>query len=148
MKHTFKPWHLLPLVLLVIGIAFTMTSCGDDEPSGTVIDYYLKVEEGFLVDGSAEKAKSFVSPVDRMREVIRSVYPTPNAQGADEAVLAACEQEYAQYCSTYAGLSGNAQITCIFDLMRVVKKGSQIQQSETLRKFVYAINSTPTDIED
>lgn len=115
------------------------------EPSLTITS---KLRKDFSLMVVPKKPKALLAPVDRMREVIRSVYPTPNAQGADEAVLAACEQEYAQYCSTYAGLSGNAQITCIFDLMRVVKKGSQIQQSETLRKFVYAINSTPTDIED
>lgn len=147
MKHSLKTW--LALVLPLIVMAFTMTSCGsDDEPSGTVIDYYLNVEEEFLIDGSTEVINRFYNPITRMREAIRRVYPKANAQGADEAVLAACEKEYTDYCEMYTGSGGNEHFTCLFHLIRVVKKGDQIKQSETLRTFVYDINPTATDIED
>ena len=148
MKHTFKPWHLLSLVLFAMGIAFTMSSCGDDEPSGTVIDYYLKVEEEFLVNGSSDNVGRYYNPKTRMMDAIRSVYPKANAQGADEIVLEVCEKEYAEYCEMYTDAGAKEHLTCMFCLMRVVKKGSKIKQSETLRRFIYDINPTETDIED
>ena len=148
MKHTFKPWRLLPLVLFVVCMAFTMTSCGDDEPSEIVIDYYLKVEEAFLVDGSSSGVERFYNPKDRMMAAIRSVYPTPNSQGADADVFAACEKEYHDYIVMYAGMGNKEHLTCIFDLVRIVKSGSRILESFTLRKYVYDINSKPTPIDD
>lgn len=148
MKHYFKPWQLLPLVLFVVGLAFTLSSCGDDEPSGTVIDYYLQVEEEFLVNGSSDGVSRFYNPKERMMEAIRSVYPKANAEGADELVLAACEKEYADYCNMYTDAGNKEHFTCIFSLVRVVKNGTRIKQSETLRRFIYDINSTPTDNED
>ena len=98
MKHPFKFWRVLPLVVLCVVAAFTMTSCGsDDEPKGIVIDYYLNVEEEFLVNGSTALTARYQNPKTRMQEAIRKVYPTPNATGADEAVFAACEAEYQAY---------------------------------------------------
>ena len=91
MKHLSKLWQALPMVALFVVAALTLTSCGgDDEPQGTVIDYYINVEEELLVNGESNSTGRFLNPVTRMREAIRSVYPTANAQGADMAVLAAC----------------------------------------------------------
>lgn len=147
MKHSLKLW--LALALPLIAMALLMTSCGnDDEPKGAVIDYYLNVEEEFLVDGSTATINRFYNPIVRMRQAIRSVYPQANADGADEAVLAACEKEYTDYCEMYTGIGGNEHFTCLFHLVRVVKKGDQIKRSETLRTFVYDINPKVTDIEE
>lgn len=147
MRKSFKPWLMLQLAALLVGAAFVLTSCGDDdEPSGTVVDYYLNIEEVFLVNGSTSTAERYQSPIKRMNEAIRKVYPTPNATGADEAVVAACDAEYLAYREIYGGLSDH--FTCLFRLVRIVKQGTRIKQSEDLRIYVYDINPTPTNTED
>ena len=147
MKHLSKLWQALPLVALLVATAFTLASCGDDdEPQGTVIDYYINVEEELLVNGESNSTGRFLNPVTRMRDAIRSVYPTPNAQGADMAVLAACEKEQMDYIAMYTGLPEH--LTCMFHLMRVVKKGTRITLSEKLKTYVYDINPKPTDVEE
>lgn len=147
MKHPFKFWRVLLLVVLCVVAAFTMTSCGsDDEPKGIVIDYYLNVEEEFLVNGSTALTARYQNPKTRMQEAIRKVYPTPNATGADEAVFAACEAEYQAYREMYTGYPDH--FTCLFRLIRIVKDGSRIKQSDEMRVYVYDINPKATNIED
>lgn len=147
MKHSSKLWRALPLVVLFVVAAFALTSCGDDdEPKGTVIDYYINIEEEFLVNESNNNPGRFHNPVQRMREAIRKVYPTPNTEGADLAVIAACDQERDDYYQMYTGMPEH--LTCLFHLMRVVKDGTRVRQSEKLRTYVYDINSKETNVED
>ena len=147
MKHLSKFWQALPLVVLFVIAAFTLTSCGDDdEPKGTVIDYYINVEEEFLVNESNSAPGRYNNPVTRMREAIRRVYPVPDTKGADMEVLAACEKEQMDYIEMYTGLPDH--LTCLFHLVRVVKKGTRVIQSENLKTYVYDINPKPTDIEE
>ena len=147
MKHSSKLWQALPMVALLVIAAFTLTSCGDDdEPKGTVIDYYINVEEEFLVNGVNNASGRFLNPVTRMREAIRKVYPTPDANGADMEVLAACEKEQMDYIEMYTGLPEH--LTCLFHLVRVVKKGTRITLSENLKTYVYDINPKATDVEE
>lgn len=147
MKHLSKLWQALPLVVLLVVAAVPLTSCGgDDEPKGTVIDYYINVEEELLVNGVSNSTGRFLNPVTRMREAIRSVYPTADAQGNDMAVLVACEKEQMDYIEMYTGLPEH--LTCMFHLMRVVKEGTRIIQSDKLKTYVYDINPKPTDVEE
>ena len=135
------------MVALLVIAAFTLTSCGDDdEPKGTVIDYYINVEEEFLVNGVNNASGRFLNPVTRMREAIRKVYPTPDANGADMEVLAACEKEQMDYIEMYTGMPEH--LTCLFHLVRVVKKGTRVTLSENLKTYVYDINPKATDVEE
>ena len=140
MKHYPKLWRGLLFSLLLVGAVTIFTSCGDDEPSGTTIDYYVEVEAEFLVDGSSDIAKRYYSPITRMREAIRKAYPTPNSKGDDEAVIAACDKEYQEYCQMYDGSVGH--ITCLFNLIHAVKKGSIVRENIKLKTYVYDLNST------
>ena len=45
-------WRNLLLALLFVLPLTLFTACGDDDEPTTAIDYYLEVEEEFLVDGS------------------------------------------------------------------------------------------------
>ena len=143
-KHNhLKAWQLFMLVLVCVSTAMTTTSCGkDDEPKSTVIDYYLNVEEEFLIDGSTDHTDRYYSPISRMRDAIRKAYPTPDNKGNDEAVVAACDKEYETYVSWYEG--GSEHFTCLFHLVRAVKKDGIVTESETLKTYVYDIN--PYDI--
>ena len=103
-------------------------------------DYYLSVEENFLVNGSKEQADRFENPKTRLMAAIRRVYPKPEANGNDAAVIAACDQEYAEYVDMYSGMSEN--FTCVFHLVRATMKGGIIKQNETLKTYIYDINPT------
>lgn len=147
MRHSSKLWQALPMVALLVIAAFTLTSCGDDdEPQGTVIDYYINVEEEFLIDGVNNASGRFLNPVTRMREAIRRVYPTPDTKGADMEVLAACEKEQMDYIEMYTGMPEH--LTCLFHLVRVVKKGTRVTLSENLKTYVYDINPKATDVDE
>ena len=144
-KRFFYPLRALMLALLFVGAVVTFTSCDDnDEPAKQVVDYYLNVEEQFLVDGSAELADRYYSPTTRMMEAIRKVYPAADTQGKDEAVLEACNKEYDEYCKMYTGYGKH--FTCLFHLVRAVKVSGIVKQSETLNTYIYDINPGATDI--
>lgn len=139
-KHFSTLWRMLVLTLVLASPQVMLTSCGDDEPESTVIDYYLSVEENFLVNGSKEQADRFENPKTRLMAAIRRVYPKPEANGNDAAVIAACDQEYAEYVDMYSGMSEN--FTCVFHLVRATMKGGIIKQNETLKTYIYDINPT------
>lgn len=141
-KYLLNPWRLMLLSLFFIVAATTLSSCGDDEPSSQVIDYYVNVEEEFLVDGSTAQTDRYISPIPRLKDAIRKAYPTPDAKGNDDAVVAACDKEHDEYVHMYLGYP--VHMTCLVHLTRVVKQGDIVKQSETLKTYIYDIN--PTEI--
>lgn len=139
MNHRFNPCRALLIALLFVGTMVTFTSCGDDDdPKSTVIDYYLDVEEEFLINGSTDHTDRYYNPVTRMRQAIRTAYPTPDTKGNDEAVIAACDKEYEEYIAMYDGLGEH--FTCLFRLVRATKSGEVVKQNEVLKTYVYDIN--------
>lgn len=146
MRHLFKHWRGLLFSLLLVGTMTAFTSCGDDEPSGAVVDYYLDVEEEFLVDGSTNLTDRFYNPITRMRDAIRKAYPNPDSKGSDEAVVTACDKEFEEYVNMYKG--DEKHFTCLFHLVRAIKNKGIVQQSELLKTYIYDINPVETDIED
>ena len=138
-KHNTHWWRLL-VMLLLVGTTVALNSCGDDdEPKSMVIDYYINVEEEFLVNGTPDHSDRYQSPLTRMRNAVRTAYPEANAQGADDAVMAACDREFETYKSMYTGMTAE-HLTCLMHLVRVNRSGDIIRQSETLRTYVYNIN--------
>lgn len=145
MKRLFKLWQLFAITALLAVTAFTMTSCGDDDgPKGTVVDYYVSVEEQFLINGSTDKTDRYENPVTRMRNAIRKAYPDPDNNGRDEAVIAACDKEYETYVEMYRGYADH--FTCLFYIVRAVKKGDEVKDNVILKTYVYDINPTATDV--
>jgi hypothetical protein len=138
-RHANKVSQLILLALLFIGSCVAFTACGNDEPDTEVIDYYINVEGEFLVDGMTNHTDRYYDPVKRMRDAIRQAYPTPNAQGADDAVVKACDAEHTTFVNMYIG--GSEHLTCLMHLMRVIKRGDVVRQSETLKTYVYDINA-------
>lgn len=138
MKHLTKPLRVLLLSLLFVSTVLTFNSCGNDEPDADVIDYYVRVDEEFLVDGSTTLVNRFYSPRDRMREAIRKVYPTPDKNGNDDAVLAACEKEFEDYYAMYEGLPEH--FTCLICVVKTHMSGYTVKQSEPLMYYHYDIN--------
>lgn len=140
MTHSLSAiWRKPLLALLLILPLAAFTSCGDDkdEPTAT-IDYYLEVEEEFLVDGTIDHTDRYYNPVTLMREAIRKAYPEPNAQGADETVIAACDEVYLRYIGMYNGKAEH--LTGLFHLVRATKSGDIVKQGERLKTYAIDIN--------
>lgn len=120
------------------------TSCGDDEPKDMSINYYINVEEEFLINGSKDLINRYYNPRDMMLEVIHAAYPVADTKGNDEAVIAACDELYHRYYEMYTGREDH--LTCKLHLMRGRFEGTIVKQSETLRTYVFDVN--PYDIEE
>ena len=145
MMKQIKAWQLLMLLLLSVTVATTLTACGDDEPKTPVVDYYLNVEEAFMVNGAVVERSPYYNPYDRMRDAMRKAYPAPNANGDDQAVIYACDEEYRVYNDMYTK-DGGDHITCLIHLIRATKQGDIIKQSERLKTYQYDIN--PPEVEE
>lgn len=140
-RHATGIWRPIVMSLLFIVGAMSLMSCGsDDEPKAEVIDYYVSVEEAFLVNGLTDHTDRYYDPIKRMTEAIRKAYPSPNAKGDDDGVIAACDEERMTYVSMYDG--GAEHLTCLFHLVRVVKRGDVVRESLTLKTYYYDINAT------
>ena len=136
MKKYINPWRML-LWVAFIAATMTLASCGDDEPEA-VIDYYVNVEEKFLVNSSAELTDRYFHPESRMREAINKAYPKPDDKGNDALVIEACDKEYAEYVKMYTGVE--AHFTCLLHIMRAKKVGTIVKQSEKIKTYSYDIN--------
>lgn len=138
MNHHFNHCRLLLLSLVFIATAAMLSSCGnDDEPTST-IDYYLEVEEEFLVDGAVDHTDRYYNPITLMREAIRTAYPDPDAKGNDEAVIKACDELQIRYYSMYE--SKAEHLTCLVHLVRASMSGTIVKQSERLKTYSFDIN--------
>ena len=137
--------HFLLCTILAVG-AMILTSCGDDEPTAKVIDYYIEVEEEFLINSSTDLPDRYYSPIDMMRDAIRATYPEPNAQGNDEAVIAACDEVYQEYYRIYGSGHYEDHLTCKLHLVRAKMEGKIVRQSEQIRTYVFDVN--PTEVEE
>lgn len=146
MKHSLNSiMRQLAFALLLLLPLVAFTSCGDDkdEPTST-IDYYLEVEEEFLVDGAVDHTDRYYSPITLTREALRKAYPEPNAQGDDEAVINACNEVYSRYITMYDGKAEH--LTCLYHLVRATKSGDIVKQGERLKTYLIDIN--PYEIDD
>ena len=145
MKQLFTHWRGLLFSLLFLGTITILTSCGSDEPQNVVIDYYLYIEEEFLVDGSTSHTDRYYDPIARMKTAIKAAYPVPDKQGNDEAVIEACDKEYETYFTFYNG--GEEHLTCKFELVRATMSNDIVRSNETLKTYTYDINPTEVDPE-
>ena len=147
MKHQYNLCRLL-LPLVFIAMTATLTSCGndDDEPKGPSIQYYLEVEEEFLVNGVVDHTDRYYSPITLMKEAIHTAYPKPNTTGADETVILACDNLYLRYIEMYTGKAEH--LTCLVHLVRASMSGEIVKQSERLKTYNFDITPPETDIED
>ena len=147
MRHRSSWLRVLLLSVAFIGSMALLSSCGDDdEPKSTVVDYYVQVEEEFLVNGLEDHTDRYYSPVDMMKEVIRTAYPEPNATGDDEAVITACDELYQRYLGMYTGKAEH--LTCLMHVIRATKRGTIVKQSEILKTYTFDINPTEEDLDN
>lgn len=126
--------------MMMTGTLCILTSCGDDEPANGLIDYYVEVEEQFLVNGSTDGTSRYDNPINLMKEAIQKAYPTKTGQGDDEGVIAACDKAYEDYVNTYEGDLRDENLTALVHLKRVVRRKGIIRESENLKSYQFNIN--------
>lgn len=134
-------WKIFVLSCLLLG---GLSSCGSDEPEGECIDYYIEVEEEFLVNGAVNYTDRYKehNPITMMKEAIHKVYPNPDINGNDTAVLLACEGVYEWFYTAYNG--NGDHLTCLVHLVKAHKEGGLVRQSERIK--TYNIDVNPLDI--
>ena len=145
MSRQKSAWRLLLLAIIVVSGLGVFTSCGDDDDKTNAIDYYFEVEEQFLVNGSKDRTTMYQNPIPLMQDAIKKAYPTPNPQGNDQAVLAACDQAYKDYVSLYEDLNDD-NLTALIHLKRAVRINGLIKESVNLKTYHFIINPHEEEI--
>ena len=143
MKHITREtgfWKLMVLSVLLLGMMSSLTSCGNDEPANGLTDYYLEIEEQFLVNGSTDGTSRYENPVNLMKDAIQKAYPTKTGEGNDKAVIAACDKAFEDYVALYEGDLRDENLTALVNLKRVIRRDGIIRESETLKTYQYNIN--------
>lgn len=131
------------MMLLTLVIAASLcgfASCGHDEPDAGAIDYYIEVEEQFLVNGSLDGVSRYDNPITLMNAAIQRAYPTKTQQGADQEVIAACDKAYEDFVALYEGDLRDENLTALVNLKRVVRRGGTIRENETLKAYLFNVN--------
>ncbi len=131
------------MMLLTLVIAASLcgfASCGNDEPDAGAIDYYIEVEEQFLVNGSLDGVSRYDNPITLMNAAIQRAYPTKTQQGADQEVIAACDKAYEDFVALYEGDLRDENLTALVNLKRVVRHGGTIRENETLKAYLFNVN--------
>ena len=139
MKKLTRGWQLFVMSCLLLAL---LPSCGSDEPEGMTVDYYIEIEEVFLVNGSTSRVDRYKesNPITMMREAIRTAYPKLNTVGDDHAVIEACDKVYDSFYEMYSGRTED-HLTALVHLKKVNKEGDLVRQSEYLK--TYNINVNP-----
>lgn len=150
-KHLFSPWRLVLLVGVLVGTLAGVASCGSDEPE-LKVGYYLSINssEAFLASSDDEgqgtmsdtpNGNVLYTTITRMKNALRAAYPTPDYQGADVAVLMACDKIYRAYKGMYGEYEKNT--ICVVKIMRVSLDGDIVVGSRTLT--TYSFGALPPD---
>lgn len=137
MKKLSRLWLISAFSCLLLG---GLSSCGSDEPEGNSIDYYMEVEEEFLVNGSANYTDRYKehNPKVMMMEAIRRVYPNPDLTGNDVAAIAACDEVYVRFYEMYTG--NGDHLTCLMNLVKAYKEGGIVKRTELLKTYNIDVN--------
>ena len=145
MKKLSLMLSLLAVALLLLG---GMMSCGSDEPEANGIDYYLEIEEEFLVNGAVNNTDRYKehNPIAMMKEAIKKAYPEVVAEGNDDAVIEACDEVFERFYEMYDG--NGDHLTCLVHLKKVNKEGGIVRHSEYLKTYNIDVNPIePIDID-
>ena len=137
MKKLSNLWLIFAFSCLLLG---GLSSCGSDEPEGKCIDYYIEVEEEFLVNGAVNRTDRYKehNPITMMKEAIDKVYPEPNTEGNDRAAIVACDEVYDWFYTAYSG--NEDHLTCLVHLVKAYKEGGLVRQSERLKTYNIDVN--------
>jgi len=131
---------MMLLTLVIAASLCGLASCGNDEPDAGAIDYYIEVEEQFLVNGSLDGVSRYDNPITLMNAAIQRAYPTKTQQGADQEVIAACDKAYEDFVALYEGDLRDENLTALVNLKRVVRRGGTIRENETLKAYLFNVN--------
>lgn len=138
-------------IVMLVGAVSGMTSCSSDEPE-LKVGYYLSISSstGYMASSDDEdqgtmsespNGNVLYTTISRMKAALRNAYPTPDTQGADVAVLMACDKIYRTYKGMYGPYEKNT--ICVVKVMRVSLDEDIVVSSRTLT--TYSFGALPPD---
>jgi len=141
-SHLFRAVFL---AVMLVGCLLLLPSCSDNEPELRV-DYYLSIdsEESFMASNEdesqgtmsdADHGNVLYTTITRMKTALRDAYPVPDYQGADAAVLTACDKIYRNYKGMYGQFEKNT--ICVVKLKRVRLEDNVAVSSRTLTTYSF-----------
>lgn len=150
-RHQLAQWLPFMLAVLLVGVMAGMVSCGNDEPE-LKVGYYMSISssESFMASEDDESQGTMsetpngnvlYTTISRMKRAMVDAYPTPDTNGADAAVLMACDRIYRNYKTMYGPYERNT--VCVVKIMRVGLDEGKVVTSRTLT--TYSFGALPPD---
>ena len=128
----------LPIALFTVSSLCFFGSCTNDDEPEVVINYYLSIQtknsiyrRGGLPPES--KLDMIGKLTTKMKARIREVYPNPDLEGNDAAVIVACDEIYREYLET--GL--REHVECVAILYRARTSNSIIKQCTPVKNYYF-----------
>jgi len=131
--------RLLRLLLFSVMCALMLpmgTSCNDNEEPDISIGYYLTIQPLIPIytigDFHPSAHGDIIGKItSQMKQQIDKVYPVPDLQGNDGAVIMACDSVYAMY--DQSNMQSNA--SCVATLYRARMSGIVVKKSQPLKVY-------------
>lgn len=142
MKSRFL--DLFMVLLSLVAVQALCVSCSsEDEPDGSLVDYYLALESSDIIGLSEEDLNGSLRPPQeqsayvtylRMKKALRDAYPTASANGNDGRVIAVCDSCFRESIFYY---EPGRDIICTVRLMRTTQSGKHIIKSRQLTSYKF-----------
>ena len=138
-------------IVVLVSFGAVMTSCSSDGPE-LKVGYYLSINSstGYMASTDDEdqgtmsenpNGNVLYTTITRMKAALRNAYPTPDTEGADVAVLMACDKIYRAYKGMYGPYEKNT--ICVVKIMRASLDDGVVVSSRTLT--TYSFGALPPD---
>lgn len=151
-RHLFTPWRFFLIVGMLVGVLTGASSCDNDEPD-LEVGYYLSIQSQVRLSlyEEDESQGTSASPVAdvlsttiiHMREALAKAYPVRNIYGNDARVIAACDDIYMDYKSSYGPSERN--IVCVVKLYRARMEDDIVKKSTPLKTYNFGALPERTD---
>lgn len=135
-KKIFNPRTLKRMMFMLLClVTLTMfTSCESAEEPEVAIDYYLTIESRVPLKNTMWPRGNMMGQItSRMKQAIHDVYPIPNLQGDDVAVMIACDEAYSYYREAYP--AGAQSTECVAKLYRAHMQGKIVKRSVAIKTY-------------
>lgn len=130
-SRTLKRMMFMLLCLVTVTV---FTSCESAEEPEVAIDYYLTIESRVPLKNTLSPRGNMMGQItSRMKTAIHEVYPVPNLQGDDVAVLVACDEAYSYYREAYPAGAQNTE--CVAKLYRARMQGKIVKRSVAIKTY-------------
>ena len=111
-KASIRQRQAAAILLTILSIAMTATSCDKDEPMK--VGYYFTVNNREYQKEMAPRDDKAYIVIHAMNDAIKKVYPKPSVNGNDDAVIRVCNDVYQQYRQDHPDYFSNFYIAKMY----------------------------------